>query len=68
MVYVLIALYVLAGFIVLYKVFKNEDLFTGKNIRFVLGELTGLVTLYFIWPILTAYVFLRKEKKDERKD
>ena len=65
MIYGLIALYVLAGFIVMYKAFKNEDLFTGKGIRFVLGELTGLVTLYFIWPFIVAYVFLIKEKKNE---
>lgn len=67
MVYGLIALYVLAGFFVLYKVFKNEDLFTDKGIQFVLGELTGLVILYFFWPFITVYVFLRKEKNDERE-
>ena len=62
MIYGLIALYVFAGFIVMYKKFENEDLFTGKGIRFVLGEFTGLVILYFIWPFIVAYAFLRKEK------
>ena len=62
MMYGLIALYVFAGFIILYKVFKNEDLFTGKNVRFVLGEFKGFIILYFIWPFIVAYAFLRKEK------
>ncbi len=64
MIYVLIALYVFAGFIILHKAFKNEDLFTGKSVRFVLGEFTGLIILYFIWPFIVSYAFLIKEKKN----
>lgn len=64
MIYGIIALYVFAGFILMYNMFKNEDLFTGKGIRFVLGELTGLIILYFIWPSIVAYVFLIKEDKN----
>ena len=63
MIYGIIALYVFAGFILMYNMFKNEDLFTGKSVKFVLGEFIGLISLYFIWPFVVAYALLIKEDK-----
>lgn len=59
MIYIAIILYMLIGFVIQYKALSNENLTKDKNVRFIIGEVIGMITIFLFWPGFIIYGFMK---------
>ncbi|MBO7450414.1 MAG: hypothetical protein J6U54_08590 [Clostridiales bacterium] len=62
MIYIAIILYMLIGFVIQYKALSNENLTKDKNVRFIIGEVIGMITIFLFWPGFIIYGFMKARR------